>query len=121
MKPTVRASFVAISALLVLLALAPPTFAANPAAHQAGLKIAWHQANSTGLGRPEGFPAAAYAKGTYVVSAWGNVGGRIWASSDARNWSVACRGDTPPSYIVPGGPGFVAWKSGILLSKNGHL
>ena len=28
--------------------------------------------------------------------------------------------DAPPSYIVPGGPGFVAWSSGILLSNNGH-
>ena len=120
MKPSVRASFVAISGLLLLLMLAPGAAAANTATDKTGLKIDWHQANSTGLGRPEGFPAAAYAKGTYVVSAWGNVGGRIWASSDARNWSVAWRGDTPPSYVVPGGPGFVAWKSGILLSKNGR-
>jgi len=119
-KPSIRASVVAISTLLVLLALAPPTFAANTTADQNGLKIDWHQANSSGLGRPESFPASAFAKGTYVVSAWANVGGRIWASTDARNWSVAWSGDAAPSYIVPGGPGFVAWSSGILLSKNGR-
>ena len=119
MKPSGRASFVAISALVVLLMLAPGAAAANTVAVQAGLKIDWRQAQSSGLGRPQGFPASAYAKGTYVVSSWANVGGRIWASTDARNWSVVWSGDSPPSYIVPAGPGFVAWSSGILLSKNG--
>ena len=77
MKPSTRASFVAVSALFVLLLIAPGAAAASTRAHQTGLKVDWHQANSSGLGRPEAFPAGAYAKGTYVVSSWANQGGRI--------------------------------------------
>ena len=121
MKPSVRASFVVTSAVAVLLLLSSGTASATSVAVQSGLKIDWHQANSSGLGRPEGFPAGAYSNGTYVVSSWANQGGRIWASTDALNWSVVWSGDSPPFYIVPGGPGFVAWSSaGILLSNNGH-
>lgn len=121
MKPAVRASFVAISALVVLLVLMPGAASAAAVMHQSGLKVDWHRAQVTGLGRPqEPLSAGAYANGTYVVSSWATVGGRIWASTDGINWSLAWRGQNPPFYIVPGGPGFVAWSSGLLLSKNGH-
>ena len=120
MKPTARASFVAVSTLFALLMLAPGAAAANTTALHAGLKINWQAANSSGLGRPQGFPASAYADGTYVVSSFANEGGRIWASNDARNWSVVWSGDNPPFYIVSGGPGFVSWSiSGMMTSKNG--
>jgi hypothetical protein len=119
-KPSVRASFVGISALVALLALAPGAALANTPADQAGLKVDWHLAPSSGLGKTEQFPASAYAKGAYVVSDVTFEGGRILVSTDGLNWSVAWRGNNPPSFIVPGGPGFVAWSSGILLSNGGH-
>ncbi len=120
MKPSMRASLVAFSAVVLLLLLVPGAAAAQTAAQQTGLKIHWHEAQSTGLGKPEAFPAGAYANGTFVVSSWANEGGRIWASSNGLDWNVVWSGDSPPSYIVPGGPGFVAWSSGILLSHSGH-
>ena len=120
MKPSVRASFVVVSTLIGLFTLAPGAAATNTPADQAGLKIHWEQAQSSGLGRPQGLPASAYANGTYLVSSWRNQGARIWASSDGLNWSVVWSGNDAPSYIVPGGPGFVAWSDGILLSNNGH-
>jgi len=120
-KPTVRASIIGVGALLFLLMLAPGAAAVNPTAQQTGLKIHWQEANSSGLGKPQAFPASAYANGTFVLSAVATgPGARIWSSSDGLNWSVAWSGNEAPSFIVPGGPGFVAWASGILLSNNGN-
>jgi hypothetical protein len=119
-KPTVRASVVVFGALIFLLLLAPGGVAAVTPAIQSGLKIQWQQAQSTGLGRPEAFPAGVHANGTFLVSSVAfNVGGRIWRSTDGRHWSLAWSGNDTPGFIVPGGPGFVAWSSGILLSTNG--
>ena len=115
-----RAWFVVLSIFVVLVLLLPGAALATTPASQDGLQINWHVANSSGLRNPGAFPASAYANGTYLVSSWANVGGRIWASKDARNWSVVWKGNDVPTYIVPGGPGFVAWASGILVSKNGH-
>jgi hypothetical protein len=120
-KPTVRASFVAVFSVALLLILMPTAVAARTAAVQSGLKVEWHRVQTTGLGVPYIFTSLAYAKGTYVAadSAY-NQGARIWFSSDARNWQLAWRGHVVPYDIVPGGPGFVAWSEGVLLSNNGR-
>jgi len=120
-KPSVRASLVGVGALLIVLMLAPAGAAAVTPTVQTGLRIHWQEQNSTGLGKPQSFPAGAFANGTYVVSSVATgPGARIWSSSDGLNWSLAWSGSEAPSFIVPGGPGFVAWVSGILLSTNGH-
>jgi len=120
-KPPVRASFVGSGVLALLLLLAPGTAAAQSKALQTGLKIHWTEADSSGLGKPDFFPASAHAKGTFLISAVPEgPGGRIWESSDGIHWTLAWSGDLAPSFIVPAGPGFVAWSDGILLSNTGR-
>jgi hypothetical protein len=120
-KPTLKASVVTFATFVFVLLLVPGAAAATPTAQHSGLRINWQQQSSTGLGKPDGMPAGAYAKGNYVVSTEAdNIGGRIWVSSNGIDWTLAWSGNETPGDIVPGGPGFVGWASGILLSDNGH-